>query len=793
MVSYEDVLLRIRGQDDSGSAFNSASQRAGALKTAVGGAVTAMSASMLNYAKSAVDSAMTAEQEWNKFGNAVNNTGGNWDKQSEETRKWVKEYSNSMGRSVADTRAAMTTYMNMGMSLKDSQNAMNATSNYAAQMGISQEQAAGQLQKAFMGNGKALKALGLDIADYKDETTGAVDKQRLLNDVLGRTGGAAEKYADSATGKFQILNNTLAGLRTDFGAAIMDAIQPLIPVVQGFLDTINGLPGPVKTVGFAAIALGAGIGIIAGPLMSVIGLFEMLGISLPTLGGLMGGLGAETAALSAEEIALAAAQAGLTAEEVMAAAAHSGNIGILAAEGAAATGASGGFWSMAAAELAALWPIIAIAAAVAGFIVIVEQIGESLGWWTDFGTMIDAIRAGVMRLWNAFINSPQVQGTLAAIQGAFQALWGALQPVFQWLTDAWNNLFQSEGAGSGGPDVVRQLIDVFGQLGSIAGDVVNTIVRFGTDVYTALSPIISLVSNIINTFSGMLSGQISIQDGVMMILSNIGRIYLAIGNMVLQIGQRILTGIVNALRPIPGRIWQFLQQALLRLAQFAVNAANRARQAGLRILNGIINFIRQLPGRVFTFMMQVPARISSAAGSAVSAASSLASQVVQSVINGITGIADSVYTEFMNIPSKINNAVSDAVSAAANFGSGIKDAVLNALNIHSPGIIQTKIALEFADIPGRIGESADYVYSAARNYAGNILSGFNAPQLPLSTVRGNMNYTPTTPRTNAIYILNFNEGAFDVDARNFTDKEAQGIIITAFETIPDDNPNGGAQ
>ena len=127
MVSYEDILLRIRGQDNTGSAFNSASQRAGALKTAVGGAVTAMSASMLGYAKSAVDSAMTAEQEWNKFGNAVKNTGGNWDQQSDEIRKWVKEYSNSMGRSVADTRSAMTTYMNMGMSLKESQDAMNAT------------------------------------------------------------------------------------------------------------------------------------------------------------------------------------------------------------------------------------------------------------------------------------------------------------------------------------------------------------------------------------------------------------------------------------------------------------------------------------------------------------------------------------------------------------------------------------------------------------------------------------------------------------------------------------------
>ena len=299
MVSTEDILLRIRGQDNTGQAFDSVNSRAGAMKTAVGAAVTAMSAKMLSYSKDAINSAMTAEQEWNKFGNAVNNSGGNWDQQSQEIRSWVKEYSNNMGRAVGDTRAAMTTYMNMGMSLKESQDAMKATSNYAAQMGMSQEEAAGQLQKAFMGSGRALKTLGLDIKDYKDETTGAIDRQKLLNDVLSRTGGAADKYADSATAKFQRLNNTLAGLKTDFGAALMDAIEPLIPVVQSFVDIIRNVPQPLQTVGFAAIALGAGIGMIAGPLTSVMGLMEMMGFTLPTISGLLGVMGTETATLTA--------------------------------------------------------------------------------------------------------------------------------------------------------------------------------------------------------------------------------------------------------------------------------------------------------------------------------------------------------------------------------------------------------------------------------------------------------------------------------------------------------------
>ena len=793
MVSYEDILLRIRGQDNTGSAFGSAQQRVGALKTAVGGAVTAMSASMLSYAKSAVDSAVTVETEWNKFGNAVKNSGGNWDKQSDEIKSWVKEYSNSMGRSVADTRSAMTTFMNMGMSLTESQKAMETTSNYAAQMGMSQEAAAGQLQKAFMGNGRALKSLGLDIKNYKDETTGAIDKQRLMRDIMDRTKGSAEKYADSTAGKFQRLNNVMAGLKTDFGAAIMDAITPLIPVVQGFLNAINGLPGPVKTVGFAAIALGAGIGIIAGPLTSVIGLMEMFGFTLPTISGLLGAIGGETAALSAEQIALAASQAGLTAEEVMAAAAHSGNMAALAGEGAAAVGASGGFWAMAAAELAALWPILAIAAAVAGFIVIVEQIGEALGWWTDFGTMLDAIRAGVERLWSAFINSPQVQGAIAAVQNAISQLWNFVKPIFDWIGAAWNNLFHSDGAGSGGPDVIGQIINFFGQLGSIASQVFGVLQQGFQAVSYVLTPLWNMLSSLVGIFSGLMNGSMSWQDAIMSaittIISGLGSFYGRIGQIALQIGRTILNSIVNAIRPLPGRIWNWLVQSINRFMQFRARVISIAIQAGARVLSGIVNRVRQIPGRVGAFMMQVPGRIASAAGSAVGAAASLATQVVDAVRNGIVGIAETVYNEFMNIPGRINEAVSGAVSAAANFGSDIKDAVLNALHIQSPGIIQRKIAIEFADIPGRIGESNRVVYSAARDYASNILRGFSAPSMNLSTantVRQNATYSPNTRPYGNTTIVHVHEGAVPVDARDMTEKEAQGVVTLAFESIGKD-------
>ena len=283
----ETILVRIKSMLD-GSGFDKANSSAKNLKTTMAGiGLAAAGAKFAAFTKDAVSAAMTAEQEWNKFGNAVNNSGGNWEQQSAEIKSWVKDYSNSMGRAVGDTRAALTTFMNMGMSLQDSQNAMKATSNMAAQLGMSQEEAAGQLQKAFMGNGRAIKQLGLDIKNYKDETTGAIDKQKLMNDILARTSGAADKYANSTAGKMQRVQNQIAALKTEFGSFVVDALSPFIPVAENLLKFLNSMPGPVKSTTFAIVALGGGFALLAGPIMTAVG-------ALKTFLGVFGKLGSTT-------------------------------------------------------------------------------------------------------------------------------------------------------------------------------------------------------------------------------------------------------------------------------------------------------------------------------------------------------------------------------------------------------------------------------------------------------------------------------------------------------------------
>lgn len=120
-----------------------------------------------------------------------------------------------------------------------------------------------------------------------------------------------------------------------------------------------------------------------------------------------------------------------------------------------AISASGGFSLLAGAIWSALAPLLPFIAAGAALAIVVYKVGEYFGWWKDIPTMIEAIKAGVMRLWNAFVNNPHVVAIITGIKEAWNDLVNFLAPL-------WKNLFP---ASTGSFDIVRGIIDLFGWLG----------------------------------------------------------------------------------------------------------------------------------------------------------------------------------------------------------------------------------------------------------------------------------------------------------------------------------------
>ena len=143
-------------------------------------------------------------------------------------------------------------------------------------------------------------------------------------------------------------------------------------------------------------------------------------------------------------------------------------------------------------------PFIAIGAAI---IAIVYEIGVAFGWWTDVGSMIDAIWAGIQRLWSAFINHPDVQGFLAALTVA----WNWLVPAVTGVVNAVLRFFGV--TSSSNFDLVRTLIGALGvawnALTLPIRTVINVIKLLWTTMKTVYNNIRTTVNNIKKMFSNL--------------------------------------------------------------------------------------------------------------------------------------------------------------------------------------------------------------------------------------------------------------------------------------------------
>ena len=106
-------------------------------------------------------------------------------------------------------------------------------------------------------------------------------------------------------------------------------------------------------------------------------------------------------------------------------------------------------WEM----VAPLLPFIIIGAAVAYAI---YEIGKAFGWWTDVSSMVDAIWAGIQRLWSAFISHPDVQGFISAMIPVWNWLQYTIASVIKWV----QSFFQNNSGEKF--DFVRALIDTVG-------------------------------------------------------------------------------------------------------------------------------------------------------------------------------------------------------------------------------------------------------------------------------------------------------------------------------------------
>ena len=141
MASLTDIIITIAATENITETFQNIQNSGSKLKSTLGAMATGAGLAMANYGKDAVQSAITAETEWNRFGANLQNQGLDWNNLSSEVKNYISDFSNQMGRGVADTRSAATALMNYGMSWDEVKGSMNGVAGLAASIGGTEEEA----------------------------------------------------------------------------------------------------------------------------------------------------------------------------------------------------------------------------------------------------------------------------------------------------------------------------------------------------------------------------------------------------------------------------------------------------------------------------------------------------------------------------------------------------------------------------------------------------------------------------------------------------------------------------
>jgi hypothetical protein len=162
--------------------------------------------------------------------------------------------------------------------------------------------------KAFMGNARALKELGIDFRRTGD--TGK-DFETIMAALEAKAGGAGKAFGETAQGGLARAKAAFSDLQEEIGGTLVPALTALLRVVEPFVKFVSGMPGPIKAVvigigvfSAALLALGPRIAMIITGLksagVSMVGFKGKMSAAAAVAGGPFG------VALAAASVAIAA-------------------------------------------------------------------------------------------------------------------------------------------------------------------------------------------------------------------------------------------------------------------------------------------------------------------------------------------------------------------------------------------------------------------------------------------------------------------------------------------------------
>ena len=215
-------------------------------------ALTAIAAGGYEAAKAAAEQEAASD----RLAHQLERTTGATKDQVDAAEQYVLHLSLATGVARDQLEPALGRLATATHSVSDAQKDLSLATDISAQTGKSLQAVSTALAKGYSGNVGAISRLvpGLDAAVLKTKDMTAVTAE--LADI---TGGAASEAADTAAGRYAIMQNQMHELTVSIGEGLLPIIQALLPVLQSATNFMTEHTTAVKIAIVAIAALAAGI------------------------------------------------------------------------------------------------------------------------------------------------------------------------------------------------------------------------------------------------------------------------------------------------------------------------------------------------------------------------------------------------------------------------------------------------------------------------------------------------------------------------------------------------------
>jgi hypothetical protein len=243
------AVKEFKNLETNGEKANFAIQKA-ALPAAA--ALAGLTVALGSAAKAAIEDAAAQD----KLAEQIRRTTGATDEQIVANEDWISTQGKLLGVTDDELRPALGGLIRATGDITKAQQLAAAAMDISAAKGVSLETVTKTLEKAYGGNFTALAKLSPELRQMIKDGASLDEVMAAMSKTFG---GAASEAAETTAGKFARMKLALDETKESIGAALMPAIEAILPVLQSFATWAQDNPEKFLAIAAAVAAISAAV------------------------------------------------------------------------------------------------------------------------------------------------------------------------------------------------------------------------------------------------------------------------------------------------------------------------------------------------------------------------------------------------------------------------------------------------------------------------------------------------------------------------------------------------------